>query len=548
MQRHALEFLVVHKPRYRACWEALVVLCIEKPPKDRRRPVRFSRNGSLTHPHTPARGFFTSCLFHFSVIFFLLRAPLFFFLQDGIPEARPPEIVYDLRPVDLSRYLPSLRSRGPGGKPGRGIRRDKPPARGSTAFDPRLTLVSAPLRPDNSRQTIIQPSSPPDLKIPFELRLPNVVAPGTLPAPKAPVDLGVEATVRAPSTNQAFSQAPVVPTQTSDFVIPPTPSVNPFPRLVVAVAPPLSSLEDLRVGPAAKRAALGSQGVMGNVGGLLILGVNPGPAMDSITVPPGNRYGVFSISPAGGRPGSPEGLPGGDPEGGTGGEGTGGDASTGVGPGDSGGGSGAGTGAPLNINGGGEEGALSSSIPAGLVYPIPSPPPNLRRGSLVVTTGPIGGGGLQVYGVLRGGKIYTIYLPMPGKNWILQYCRRSPSSPKRSARSRGFVIHLDHGLVPPQAEKKFDFRRPPIPDDKADDMVILYGVIRTDGRVDELRILQSVQADVDQVAVAAFGRWRFKPALQVGKPVTVEILLGIPARVPTKEVRTAETSRDPVGN
>ena len=65
MQEHALEFLVVQKPRYRACWEALVVLCIEKPPKDRRRPVRFSRNGSLTRPRMPARALFTSGLLHF---------------------------------------------------------------------------------------------------------------------------------------------------------------------------------------------------------------------------------------------------------------------------------------------------------------------------------------------------------------------------------------------------------------------------------------------------------------------------------------------------
>jgi len=94
------------------------------------------------------------------------------------------------------------------------------------------------------------------------------------------------------------------------------------------------------------------------------------------------------------------------------------------------------------------------------------------------------------------------------------------------------VIHYDTGLVPPDAEEKFDFLRLPVPEDKKDAMFILQGVIREDGSVAELRVLQGIQEEADRVAIAAFGRWKFKPALREGKAVAVEILVGIPAVVP----------------
>jgi TonB family protein len=93
------------------------------------------------------------------------------------------------------------------------------------------------------------------------------------------------------------------------------------------------------------------------------------------------------------------------------------------------------------------------------------------------------------------------------------------------------VARLDHGLVPPDAEKQFDFRRPPVPPDKADEFIILRGVIREDGSVDKLRLLRGVVPLADQAALAAFARWKFRPALRQGKPVAVEILVGVPAQV-----------------
>ncbi len=149
---------------------------------------------------------------------------------------------------------------------------------------------------------------------------------------------------------------------------------------------------------------------------------------------------------------------------------------------------------------------------------------------MLVTAGPAGGGGLHLYGVLKGGKIYTVYLPMPGRNWILQYCTRDDPDPSQLRPHSSIEVRLGPGLVPPFAEEQFDFHRPPLSKDRAKDTIILRGVIREDGSVGELEILQGVVEKIsDQAALAAFGRWKFKPALREGKPVTIEILVGIPA-------------------
>ena len=82
---------------------------------------------------------------------------------------------------------------------------------------------------------------------------------------------------------------------------------------------------------------------------------------------------------------------------------------------------------------------------------------------MVVTTGPTGGGGLRVYGVLKGKKIYTVYLPMPEKNWILQYCAHDSSGAGQEPEHLHVDVKLEIPVAPPSAMEQFDFRRPPVP-------------------------------------------------------------------------------------
>jgi len=62
--------------------------------------------------------------------------------------------------------------------------------------------------------------------------------------------------------------------------------------------------------------------------------------------------------------------------------------------------------------------------------------------------------------------------------------------------------------------------------------VVLYGHIRPDGTLSELKVLRGVDPRNDQAALEAFRRWHFAPASRSGAPVPVEILVGIPAKLP----------------
>jgi len=500
-------------------------------------------------------GLFTSSLLHFSVVLLLVRLPIALLL--GRPNSggnRTERVVYMLHPLTFPGFFPTLKPPGPGGKPGQGSRPDRPPVRGSTVFHSSLTIVSNPPRPDNSRQTILQPSSPPHLKIPYEIRLPNILIGALtpppperrLPMPPAPAPKPIERPIVVPT--RAPTPTPPAPAPALALVNPTNPLPNP--ALAVAVPPPPTPPPQPSESSEAK--ALDELDMRKNPNGttgLLSLSVEPAVSAGTVALPPGNREGAFSISPAGGKEGSPGGVPNGDAlGGGTGGKGPAGDASTGLGSGDKGGGGGKGaageastTGTPgpsdnVSISGSptsNSNDVLSAFFAATTVFPVaPSPP---RRPMMVVTTGPVGGGGLEVYRVLKGGKIYTIYLPMPGKNWILQYCAHDIQAGNQSQQHPSVEIKLDSPIVPPAALEQFDFHRPPVAETGAcrKEMIILQGVIREDGSVGDLKVYKGLIGAADQAALTAFSRWKFRPAQRSNKPIAVEILVGIPVLLPT---------------
>jgi hypothetical protein len=273
----------------------------------------------------------------------------------------------------------------------------------------------------------------------------------------------------------------------------------------------------------------------GDGSGVVIIGVDPSEAATLLNLPPGNRWGDFSISPGGGRPGSPGGTTAGAASAGHEGGGAGGDRSTGVGAGESGGGGGrAGSPGTLSITGsaGGKgEAMLDPTIIRDMVYPVPASLV-LRRNALIVSAGPMGGGGLDAYGALHCGKIYTVFLPMPGRGWTLQFCQSGSTAAKPATQDRSPVVHLENGLLPPDVEARFDFRRLPVPFEKKNKMIVLKGVIKEDGTVASLQVYQSIVPGMDEAARVAFSRWKFKPAIKEGKAVAVDILVGVPTEPP----------------
>src|SRR5205814_8307606 len=87
--------------------------------------------------------------------------------------------------------------------------------------------------------------------------------------------------------------------------------------------------------PAQPQAGISELGIKASAGAdgktLLSLSVDPGPATSLVELPPGNRFGRFTVGAAVGL-GSPGGVPNGTSGGGTGGSGSGGNASSGAGP------------------------------------------------------------------------------------------------------------------------------------------------------------------------------------------------------------------------
>ena len=562
MQPQPPNLLIPRESRFRACLENLRALRGSKYSRYwRRHHRRAYRKDIFLEPGQFPRSFFGSVVIHFVFVLFLVRLPLAGLFSDGYSEqetARKKE--WEMHMLDLNDpgplYLPSLPARV---KPARPAKKGRAPAPEKSE----LTLLSNFSEPDNPDQTILQPDSPPDLKIPFELDIPNLVALGeVLAPPKEPKPEPEKEPKPEPKTSKEVVKKDPVPPKPK---IEPKPAPKPFHLTQLSEVasllkekelPPLSTPPELLVNvqttvdtasltpfapvapppppiPAPEKESSGEGGEAGapdsGLAGksqemkLLALSKNPVPPKAVVIVPAGNRQGNFSASTTGETDGAADGAPEEGKGNGDGGADGGGGIQIGK--------STSGPEGPLSLNA--KQNGSATKNGKSRVYRIPSP--SGKRGkSLIVSTGPTGGGGLQVYGVLRGGRIFTTYLLMPGKDWILQYCVQSSPKKNGARGTRNVTIRLGRTLVAPYPFEKFDFERPPLPPEKARRMIVLHGVILEDGSVAELKVLQSLDESADEAALTAFRRWRFQAAQHGVTSVAVEILVGIPAATPPR--------------
>lgn len=530
--------LIGEQSPYRSFAEALAALFETEPPVC---PLRLGSGGPWPRDRRPVPAFVASILLHVACAFFLYNVPLAWLVRriSGYPIPPEPEhhysvVIYHLQSSNLADYLPLDLSPGTGGTPGRGAPRLGKAMRGSSRLDPRVSIVSNPKTPDNFHQTILQPSLPPNLRITQDFPLPDLVIKSSLPAiepPMPPPPPKASAIIQPPIMPAISNRLPVRPT--SRLIVPALADLVPPLVQSPALPTPLPPPQPDQPAPAVKQTVATATSPPGE---LLSLSVNPTLLKALLILPAGNREGAFSISSAGNQEGSPGGTTSGNQKAGTAGGGSAGDLSINRGPGISGGtgGSGPSGSATASISGGPEgsralsAGSLTPLNAEALVYPVDSRL-RLRGAALVVSTGPGGGGGLDVYGILHGQRIYTVYLVMAPRNWILQFCVPEADPPSEHP-ARLVRLQLEPPLTPPTAVDKFDFRRPALLGDKARGMIILHGLIEKNGVVAKLRIVRGVEALADQAALAALARWKFSPALRGGTPVAVEILVGIPAR------------------
>jgi hypothetical protein len=446
-----------------------------------------------------------------------------------------------LKELKILRALPVVRPPGPGGKPGAAEKPVKVVLQASTVQHPKFTVVLNPLKPDNNRQAINQKLSPPEMKIQVEQKLPDIVLVEGPAVPKPQVDMSLRQPIAPQNAqNHQVDPAPTVASNAPDLPFKITPTVQ-QPQLPVSY---ISSNMHAPHGPASSNGQPGgtSANASGDPsGGIVVVSVDPAAFSQLASLAQGNRYGALAIAPSKEGAGSPGGSPNGTGAGGSGGPGKGGDGSSGVGPGHSGGGGGGAEGAGKAtfsaVGGTGRSGGvdkeklLAPVLPA-TVYAVPAST-KLRRAPLVVSTGPIGGGGIDAYGALSCGKVYTIFLPMPGKSWVLQYCAHQAGEAQAGQTNSG-VVQVEAGLVPPSADQQFDFHRLTIPEKDADKMIILRGLIDKDGSLSDVHVYRGVLPEMDSSAAIAFSNWKFKPAMRAGLPIGVDVLVGIPARLPEK--------------
>ena len=63
-------------------------------------------------------------------------------------------------------------------------------------------------------------------------------------------------------------------------------------------------------------------------------------------------------------------------------------------------------------------------------------------------------------------------------------------------------------------------------------VVVLHAVIRSDGSVGDVRVLEGFYRELDENARVALEQWRFRPGTKNGVPVDVEAVIRVPFRVP----------------
>jgi TonB family protein len=129
----------------------------------------------------------------------------------------------------------------------------------------------------------------------------------------------------------------------------------------------------------------------------------------------------------------------------------------------------------------------------------------------------------QVFGTRRH---YSMRLSMPNLSssvgsWTVRFAELNASGPSGD------------DLSAPEAISKVDPAYPQdLMHDRVEGVVVLYAIIRSDGSVDGVRVLEGVHERLDENARKALQQWRFRPGTKNGQPVDIEAVVRVPFRVP----------------
>ena len=177
----------------------------------------------------------------------------------------------------------------------------------------------------------------------------------------------------------------------------------------------------------------------------------------------------------------------------------------------------------------GASGMLGAALARGIIYPVPAVF-NVRKNSLTVAPARSGAGAWAPMARCIAEDLH--HFPSDAREELDHAVLRAEFHRCAPYAQFGYRRPLRRRPGAAQAESKFDFQREQVPPEKVGKLIILKGVLRTDGFIDELQVYQSVLSEMDDNARLAFSQWKFKPALRESKPVAVQVLVGIPTALP----------------
>ena len=479
-----------------------------------------------------------SAFFHAAFIFFMLATGKFWFRSDAAT-AQDPYQNTTLTYYKVDEFLPEVKPQVKL-KPAPVAQRKVP-----QKADPVLAkqeIISISARADNRQQTIINPPFP--KLIARNILLPNLVAASVAPAP--PIAALTAPKITMPNLQLTAVQPPVelplthskLPDLSATAVVQPAPNANDVKPRTVAIAslqpaiadpklavPESSVIETIRrevsqmeppPPPAPSTAGL----TMKPSGQLMALSLHPEPPAPEIKIPNGSRAGEFAASPQGksGASGQPEVKGETDPD-----SALGGGHNVDVLPQISI------AGAPLNPK-------LGAVVAGPVALPpktadVPSKP--TKQLAMNAPSADIGRKTFPHYGVpaerkpedkvFAGKRIYSMQLNMPnltssGGSWIIRFAE---------LKENGQAGDLSTPVVTNKVDPAYpqDLMR-----DRVEGTVVLYAIIRADGSVDDVRVLQGLHDILDENARIALGRWHFRPAMKNGEPIDLEAVVQIPFR------------------
>jgi protein TonB len=485
----------------------------------------------------PWRSLSASALWHF----FALLIPVWLWTAPASFEPAPRQysITWSGPIRDLLPYSPA-RTRSKPRMPGQ--RAQHNPRSGADAFHPRQTIISAPPKITHPRQTLLQPDAP--LEPPKILPpLPNVAL--WTPAPSRPrLRVNTSARIRARAlARHAAEAAPELkdrPTIAAINLVNSAPALVPPKLEVRRTAQP--QFRDSSLLPAAAPAPDAASPPAAEIGAqrLLALSASPAPPPPKLEVPPGNLAARFAISPEGKQPGIPGGAANGS---GAEGAGTANGLAAGGGTGTAGGGNGTAAIPGISITGG-KPG--SSTTVAGAGSGIAASPgrklqllpvtPSMSSPAMDSSRTPQESllnrsmAGLPPESILDSGRIYTLHVNMPNLasvtgSWVLKF------SELEDAARKSAQLTAAPDLAGPVPLRKVDPKFPPsLASARIQGEVVLYAIIRRDGSVDSIQLLKGLNPQLDQNAMDALARWKFRAAERKGKPVELETIVRIPFR------------------